>query len=495
MNTFAWVLVASLALAMTAALGGLMSSASWRSTVVGVLTGLSGLAGAVLGGLAVAGTTWSAYLPDVLPLAGISLTDALSGWFLLIVGGVTAAAGIYTIGYAGRGGHAAGSRTSLFVLPLFTASMQLVPLAASVPAFLAAWELMALTSLILVMAEHRHHQAVRPAALWYAAMTQAGFVTILIGLLWTATAAGDASFAGIRQGAATLHPFAADGIFLLCLAGFAAKAGAVPWHPWLPRAHAEAPSHVSALMSAAMVKLGIYGILRLGLDLLGGGPRWWWLAVAALGAVSALYGIVQAVVATDLKRLLAFSTTENVGLILLGIGFAGMLSGPGQTAIGAVAMTAALLHAVNHAGFNLDADHCGQRITALKTRLDQLHWRHRDLEHLLTETPGRPSEDAIVELRQTLTQVFRHGTPGQRKAVIEINVAEVTIDGNQIVPVFRIPQSATEPVEESTGSKEAVRAMLTVAPPAHQNPNWTPVIEGPTITLSPPGTRRKRPDS
>src|SRR4029453_11723709 len=121
-------------------------------------------------------------------------------------------------------------------------------------------------------------------------------------------------------------------IFLLCLFGFASKAGAVPLHPWLPRAHAEAPSHVSALMSAAMVKLGVYGLLRTGFDLLGGGSPWWWLLVAALGAASALYGILQAMVATDVKRMLAFSTSENIGLILLGVGFAGMLAGAGQPA-------------------------------------------------------------------------------------------------------------------------------------------------------------------
>jgi hypothetical protein len=114
---------------------------------------------------------------------------------------------------------------------------------------------------------------------------------------------------------------------------------------------------------------------------------------------------------------------------------------------------------------------------------------------MLTEIPDRPSEKAITDLRRSLSHVFKHGTPGQRKAVIELNVAEITVDGDQIIPVFRIPGEATEPAENSTGSQDAVRALLTVAPPAHQNPNWTPVIEGPTITLSPPGTRRKRPDS
>jgi formate hydrogenlyase subunit 3/multisubunit Na+/H+ antiporter MnhD subunit len=172
-----------------------------------------------------------------------------------------------------------------------------------------------------------------------------------LGLAWLAAASGGESFAAIRAAAAGLPPVVHSGVFLLCLAGFASKAGAVPLHPWLPRAHAEAPSHASALMSAAMVKLGVYGVVRVGFDLLGGGPRWWWLLVATLGAVSAVYGILQAAVATDLKRVLAFSTTENVGLILLGLAFAGLLAGAGQPQWAGVALGAALLHAANHAGF------------------------------------------------------------------------------------------------------------------------------------------------
>ena len=108
----------------------------------------------------------------------------------------------------------------------------------------------------------------------------------------------------------------------------------MPLHVWLPRAHPEAPSHVSALMSAAMVNLGVYGIVRVGFDLLGGGPHWWWLLVLALGAVSALYGILQAAVATDLKRLLAYSTTENMGLVLVGVGAGGLFAAAGRPAAG-----------------------------------------------------------------------------------------------------------------------------------------------------------------
>jgi formate hydrogenlyase subunit 3/multisubunit Na+/H+ antiporter MnhD subunit len=274
----------------------------------------------------------------------------LSGWFLLLVGAVIGTVGVYTVGYAGRDGHGPGSRTAMLILPLFAGSLLLVPTAASVPTFLLTWELMAVASLLLVMTEHRPHDQVRSAVIWYAAMTQAGFVTLLIGLGWLASAVG-ADFVSLRAGAGALSPAVKGTVFVLCLVGFGSKMGAVPLHPWLPRAHAEAPSHVSALMSAAMVKLGVYGLLRVGFDLLGGGSRWWWLLVSAIGALSAAYGIMQAVVATDLKRLLAFSTSENMGLILLGIGFAGMFAASAQPAVAALALAAALLHTLNHAGF------------------------------------------------------------------------------------------------------------------------------------------------
>jgi formate hydrogenlyase subunit 3/multisubunit Na+/H+ antiporter MnhD subunit len=341
----------ALAVAALAAAAGLLLPADWRSRVGGGLLGVSGVAAALAGAAAAAGHTWGLNLPDLLPLAGARFAaDALSGWFVLLVGAVTAMTGIATVGYAGREGHGAGSRTAMLILPLFTASMVLVPLADSVATFLWCWELMALTSLLLVATEHRHHSEVRTAVIWYAAMTQCGFVTLLIGLSWLATVTGG-DFVAIRAGSAAVSGSVKAVVFLLCVFGFASKAGAVPLHPWLPRAHAEAPSHVSALMSAAMVKLGIYGLLRVGFDLLGGGTRWWWLVVALLGAASALYGIVQAAVAADIKRLLAFSTSENIGLILLGVGFAGLFARSGQPALAALAVTAALLHTVNHAGF------------------------------------------------------------------------------------------------------------------------------------------------
>jgi formate hydrogenlyase subunit 3/multisubunit Na+/H+ antiporter MnhD subunit len=182
-------------------------------------------------------------------------------------------------------------------------------------------------------------------------MTQLGFVAILLAFAIAAAGAGGESFAVIRAGAAEFSATRAAFVFVLVVIGFGSKAGIVPLHVWLPRAHPEAPSHVSALMSGAMVSLGVYGIVRVGVDLLGGGPRWWGVLVLTLGIVSALFGILHALVATDVKVLLAYSTTENMGLVLVGVGAALLLGAEHEPVLAGLALAAALLFAFNHALF------------------------------------------------------------------------------------------------------------------------------------------------
>ncbi|WP_327640706.1 proton-conducting transporter membrane subunit [Kribbella sp. NBC_00482] len=344
--TIGWALLGVLVVAGLGALGAAVASPRPRRVVAGVATSVAGAFGVVAGAAAVSGETYSARIQQLLPLSEASIgVDALSGVFCVLVGGVAIVAGLYSIGYSDH----AGSRTAQALLPLFVASMILVPVAANVTTFLVLWELMALTSLALVLAEHRLRPAVREAGVWYGAMTHAGLVAILLGLVLFASKAGSESFDALR--AAQLSGTSRSIVFVLIFIGFGSKAGLMPLHVWLPRAHPEAPSHVSALMSAAMVKLGLYGILRVGLDLLGGGPRWWWLLVLTFGALSAVYGVLQAIVATDLKRLLGYSTTENLGLILLAVGAGGMFAADGNRTLASLLIAAALLHAVNHAGF------------------------------------------------------------------------------------------------------------------------------------------------
>jgi hydrogenase-4 component B len=321
-----------------------------RVAAVGVCTAGVGAAALVAGVAGLTGTRWSAYLPGLLPLAGVRLqVDALSALFMAVAGGVILAAGIYGIGYGA--GHGLASRGVQGVLPLFAASLVLVPAAASVSSFLVLWELMAVSSLLLVLAEHRHRAEVRRAGVWYAVMTHLGLVALLIGLVLFAAGAGGETFTALRAGAGGLSPAVRGTVFVAVLVAFASKAGMVPLHAWLPRAHPEAPSHVSALMSAAMVNLGVYGLVRVGFDLLGGGARWWWLLTLAVGGLSAVYGVLQAAMASDLKRLLAYSTSENLGLVLVGVGAAGLFDTAGDRALAALALAAALLHVVNHAAF------------------------------------------------------------------------------------------------------------------------------------------------
>jgi formate hydrogenlyase subunit 3/multisubunit Na+/H+ antiporter MnhD subunit len=310
----------------------------------GVLTSLMGAAGVWAGALGMFGSVRAVRIGWLLPLAGVRLElDPLGGFFMALTGAVALAVGLYTIGYARR--ERLGPVT-LAVLPAFVAAMLLVPAAASVTTFLLVWELMALASLVLVLTDHTRPM-VRSAGLVYAVMTQLGFVAILVGLLVLSAAGGADRFADLHripQGACTA-------VFLLTLAGFGSKAGLVPLHAWLPRAHPEAPSPVSALMSAAMVNLGVYGICRVDLQLLGPGPRWWGLTLMVAGGVSALYGVVQASVATDLKRLLAYSTTENLGLITLALGAATLFAAAGAKGPATIAAAAAMLHLVAHAAF------------------------------------------------------------------------------------------------------------------------------------------------
>ncbi|WP_405974845.1 proton-conducting transporter membrane subunit [Streptomyces sp. NBC_00988] len=353
MSVIPAALVTATGLGGAGALAGVVLPYRLRVPVVGALTAGVGVGGCAAGVAALGGSSWAATFPEVLPLAGMHLAvDALAGLFMAVAGAVVVAVAVYSIGYAaGHGAYGLGSRTAQAVLPLFALTLVLVPVAASVSTFLVLWELMALASLLLVLAEHRERASVRPAGVWYAVMTHLGLVLLLAGFALFAAQVGGESFTALRAGAGAVSPTVRGLVFVLTALAFTSKAGAVPLHAWLPRAHPEAPSPVSALMSAAMVNLGVYGLVRTGLDLLGGGPAWWWLGLMAMGGVSAVYGILQAAMASDLKRLLAYSTSENMGLVLIGVGASGLFAAYGDRPLAALALAAALLHMVNHAAF------------------------------------------------------------------------------------------------------------------------------------------------
>jgi hydrogenase-4 component B len=274
--------------------------------------------------------------------------DGLSGVFVLTLGIVGLAASVA----AWEGvHHGPFNAVTAIAYPVFLGSLLLVFGSADAFAFLLAWELMALSSASLVVGAKPVPEQVSAGYL-YLAMTHLATAALVVAFgILAGASGGSLVFADWRAGAATLAPLARDGVFVLLLVGFGTKAGAVPLHSWLPRAHPVAPSHVSALMSGVMIKTGIFGLVRLGLGVLGPGPDAWGVAVIAVGAVSAVLGILYALMEHDLKRLLAMSSIDNIGIILMGLGAAMLLAGHGYTAAAALALASALFHALNHGVF------------------------------------------------------------------------------------------------------------------------------------------------
>ncbi len=344
------LLAATGLLGLAGSAGGAVVGLRFRIPVVAGTTVAACACGLVTaGGVLSGGGPVTLEVGGIMPLSGFSLSlDPLGALFTAVTAVIGICAVIFSLGYHGPG---LAGRPASTALPLFVTSMLLVPAASSVTTFLVLWELMALSSLILVLSDQRRRAEVQRAGEWYAAMTQAGAAAILLALVLLAGHAGGQSFAALAGHGPGMASWVRNGAFLLALVGFGSKAGMVPLHVWLPRAHPEAPGPVSALMSAAMVNLGIYGIIRVGDGLLGGGPEWWWLTVMGLGAISALFGALHSTTSTDLKRLLAYSTTDNMGLVLLGVGASGIFADTGHRALALIALVAALLHVVFHAVF------------------------------------------------------------------------------------------------------------------------------------------------
>jgi hydrogenase-4 component B len=309
--------------------------------LVGVLVGLVALD-------ALGGPAQTAVLVIGLPDLPFHLRlDNLSAVFALLLGFTSAGISIYAAGYFRQGQGTAPGVISV-EYHVFLASMLLIFLADDAYAFMVAWETMALSSFLLVTTDHRH-AAIRSAGFLYLLIAHVGAIAILLSFGVMTANSGDYTFAGMRGQA--LSPFWASAAFLLALAGFGAKAGLVPLHVWLPEAHPAAPSPVSALMSGVMLKTAIYGLLRVSFDLLHS-PLWWWGVVAlAVGLVTALFGVLYSTVQSDMKRLLAYSSIENIGLIAVGIGLTLLFHSYRMEALAALAMTAVLYHCLAHAGF------------------------------------------------------------------------------------------------------------------------------------------------
>jgi len=288
----------------------------------------------------------SVTLPLGLPWIGAHFRlDPLAAFFLAVVNLGGAAASLYAIGY---GRHEECPQRVLPFFPAFLAGMNLVVLAADAFSFLLSWELMSVASWALVISRHAE-EANRRAGYVYLVMASFGTLALLLALGLLAGPDGSYAFESIR---ATTHtPTTAAMVLLLVLLGAGSKAGLVPLHVWLPLAHPAAPSHVSALMSGVMTKVAVYGFIRIIFDLLHA-PSWWSsLVVLLLGGLTAVLGILQAVLEDDLKRLLAYSTIENIGIVFIGIGLAMAFKASRMDGAAALALTAALFHVLNHSLF------------------------------------------------------------------------------------------------------------------------------------------------
>ncbi len=326
---------------------------SQRRLLTRVLFPLGALGALFMAGVGVAGLlapTSAIVLPIGLPDLPFHLRlDALSAFFLVLLGGAAFGVTVYASGYF-RNMRAAPLGLLTMWYHLFLAGMVMVLLADDAYAFMVSWEVMALSSYFLVTTDHKVPE-IRRAGFLYLLIAHVGAVALLLcfGVLQGGGGVGDYTFNTMRN--AEMAPFWASVVYLLALFGFGAKAGLVPMHVWLPEAHPAAPSPVSALMSGVMLKTAIYGLLRVTFDLLNVQLAWWGTLTLALGLLTALYGVIFAAVQSDMKRLLAWSSIENIGVILAAFGLTLIFYTDGKGALAALTMTALLYHAINHAFF------------------------------------------------------------------------------------------------------------------------------------------------
>lgn len=326
--------------------------AKWANTISHSCSFIGGLFGAaaslfvLLTKQPISVTAW----PIVSDIVLRFRVDGLSAFFLLVISVLTIAVSIYSIGYVTEyyGKKPIGLLCS--GLNVFLLSMVAVITVDNSFTFLLAWELMSIVSFFLVMFEHEKPE-IRKAGYVYVVMTHFGTFFIILSFLIFFYFTKSLDFQTFIHTGNHLPASVKSAIFLMSLIGFGTKAGMVPLHVWLPRAHPAAPSHVSALMSAVMIKTAVYGLLRVCFDFLGGGATWWGAVLVGLGVISSLLGILFGIAENDMKRFLAFSSSENMGIVFMGLGASLLFHSYHQPLLGALALTALLYHVLNHAVF------------------------------------------------------------------------------------------------------------------------------------------------
>jgi hydrogenase-4 component B len=336
-------------------LSGVLALLAMRRGVIASLLGVVGvIAAALLGLVPVLRSLFGApaeswQLDWALPVGSFFVElDFLSAFFLLPILGLSVLAAIYGVGYLHRWEGRRRIGAAWFFFNLLIASMILVTIARNGLLFLLAWEIMAVTSFFLVTFE-MEEKSVQEAGWTYLVATHLGTAFLLFLFLWLGQLAGSLDFDAWMK-LDKVPPAISGALFLLAVIGFGTKAGFVPFHVWLPEAHPAAPSHVSALMSGVMIKTGLYGLIRM-LTLLGPPPLWWGWVLTGMGLVSCLIGVLSALAQHDLKRLLAYSSVENVGIMTLGMGLGVLGYAGGMPALAVLGWTGCFLHVLNHSMF------------------------------------------------------------------------------------------------------------------------------------------------
>ena len=276
--------------------------------------------------------------------------DPLSAYFNLALSLLAASVSVYSIGYVARSSVRKSPEIFCALLNLLLLSLTLVFTASNILFFLIVWELTAVAAYFLVVFDHESAEA-RKGGLLYFLMSRGGTGMLLVGFLLLASAAGSLEFAALHGIGQQLPPLLGAVAFLLLFLGFGVKAGIIPVHIWLPAAHPVAPSNISALMSGIVIKTGIYGMARVFFDFYGTLPVWAGMLVLVVGVVSALLGVLYALMEHDLKRLLAYHSIENIGIILMGFGSALLFRSFGHPQLAALALVAGLFHTLNHGVF------------------------------------------------------------------------------------------------------------------------------------------------
>ncbi len=333
--------------------GGVLSLLLFRQERIAIFAaGISAMAGGLLGlcsavPVLLSGQTVAFSTPGLFPFAAFAARmDSLAAFMLVVISLLVTVCALYSMSYVqeyrGKGAWSMG-----FFMNLFIASMVGLVVMDNAFYFIILFEMMSLASWFLVIAEQDEESI--GAGLLYFFIAHAGSVLIMLAFFLMWRQSGSLDFDAFRS--LSLSPWMASAVFLLAFFGFGAKAGMLPLHSWLPRAHPAAPSHASALMSGVMVKIGIFGIIKVGIDLLGASEMWWGIVVLAFGAASAVLGVLYALAEHDIKRLLAWHTVENIGIILMGVGVAMVGISGGHPVIATLGLLGALYHLLNHAVF------------------------------------------------------------------------------------------------------------------------------------------------